>query len=206
MYWVRSRAAAPGPDNVLALPRSPSAPRRLRIYDVPQDVHMAEPLAGGLDGLSASSPDTLQAALRMQAGETVYDFAWYPRMSGLDASTCCFVSTSRDHPLHMWDACTGEVRCSYRGYNDVDEPTAAYSAAFSPDGARLAAGYNKAMYVFDVTRPGRDYKRINTHKRKHAESLPGTCLPTLPTCPPGHLGTCSPPVPPPVWRDESMTQ
>lgn len=67
----------------------------------------------------------------------------YPRMTGLDAVSCCFAASSRDHPVHLWDACGGEVRCSYRGYNDVDEPTAAYSLAFSPDGARLAAGYNK---------------------------------------------------------------
>jgi hypothetical protein len=40
-------------------------------------------------------------------------------------------------PIHLWDAVTGELRCSYRGYDDADEPTPAFSLAFSPDGARL---------------------------------------------------------------------
>ena len=32
---------------------------------------------------------------------------------------CSFISTSRDHPIHMWDAFTGQVRCSYRPYNHM---------------------------------------------------------------------------------------
>jgi WD40 repeat protein len=72
-------------------------------------------------------------------GEPVYDFCWYPYMSmsgewiasfvmllgGVcklsifgeckvlccfaDPATCVFASTSRDHPIHLWDAATGEV-------------------------------------------------------------------------------------------------
>ncbi|GFR41503.1 hypothetical protein Agub_g2197, partial [Astrephomene gubernaculifera] len=117
--------------------------------------------------------DNLVPALRMQPGETVYDYCWFSRMNAADPVSCCFASSSRGQPIHLWDACTGDIRCSYRGYNDADEPTAAYSLAFSPDGAKLLGGYNKSMYVFDVSRPGRDYKRIVTHKRKQQESIAG---------------------------------
>eukprot|EP00983_Pelagomonas_calceolata_P021558 675143-Pelagomonas_calceolata.AAC.4 len=41
------------------------------------------------------------------------------------------------HPVHLWDACTGELRATYRGYNEVDEVAAAYSLAFTPDGAQV---------------------------------------------------------------------
>lgn len=44
------------------------------------------------------------------------------------------------HPVHLWDASSGELRCSYRGHDDVDEVTAAYSLAFSPDGLHIYAG------------------------------------------------------------------
>lgn len=134
--------------------------------------------AGGGSGSSSLAPpvsvDNFEPALRMQTGETVYDYCWFSRMSALDPASCCFAASSRGQPIHLWDACSGTIRCSYRGYNDVDEPTAAYSLAFSPDGSRLLGGYNKSIYVFDVTKPGRDFKRIVTHKRKHPESLAGT--------------------------------
>ncbi|KXZ56203.1 hypothetical protein GPECTOR_1g176 [Gonium pectorale] len=61
----------------------------------------------------------------------------------------------------------------YRGYNDADEPTAAYSLAFSPDGSRLMAGYDRKIYVFDVSRPGREYKSLVTYKRKQPEGIAG---------------------------------
>ncbi|PNH07249.1 Telomerase Cajal body protein 1, partial [Tetrabaena socialis] len=90
----------------------------------------------------------------------------------------CLLTASDDNwcgPLsvscpNMRTICTCSER---RGYNDADEPTAAYSLAFSPDGARLLGGYNRSIYAFDVSRPGRDYKRVVTHKRKQQESIAG---------------------------------
>ncbi|KAG2440844.1 hypothetical protein HXX76_003698 [Chlamydomonas incerta] len=169
----------------------------LRLYDLPQDVATAPVLqhpdllpreeqaeaaeAGGASSSGASpgaGPDNLVPALRMHAGETVYDYCWYSRMSALEPVSCCLASTARGHPIQLWDACSGAPRATYRGYNDADEPTAAYSLAFSPDGGRLLGGYNRSIYVFDVTRPGRDYKRVVTHKRKNPESITGivSCL------------------------------
>lgn len=49
----------------------------------------------------------------------------------------------------------GELRCSYRAYDDMDEVTAAHSLAFSPDGHRLFCGFNRAVREFRVDRPGR---------------------------------------------------
>lgn len=42
--------------------------------------------------------------------------------------------------MHLWDACTGELRCSYCAYDDKDAPTAATSLAFNPSGTRLVTG------------------------------------------------------------------
>ena len=41
------------------------------------------------------------------------------------------------HPTHLWDAVTGKLRCSYLGYDDKDEVTAAFSVAFSADGSQV---------------------------------------------------------------------
>ena len=64
-------------------------------------------------------------------------------MTCLHTTTCLHTSTLtcvQAHPIHLWDACGGTLRCSYRGYNEADEVTAAYSLAFTPDGARIYAG------------------------------------------------------------------
>ena len=76
------------------------------------------------------------------------------------------------HPLHLWDACNGCLRCTYRAYDAVDEVTAATSVAFSPDGSRLFGGFNRAIRVWQTDRPGRDYRELVTH-RKGEEGLPG---------------------------------
>ena len=45
----------------------------------------------------------------------------------------------------MWDACSGQLRCTYRAYDAVDEVTAATSLAFSLDGASLYGGFSKTI-------------------------------------------------------------
>lgn len=65
-------------------------------------------------------------------------------------------SSSRDNPVHVWDAFYGEVRASFRPYNHLDELTTAHSLCFSPDGTQLYCGFDKTVRVFYTERPGRD--------------------------------------------------
>eukprot|EP00882_Tetradesmus_deserticola_P030830 GHRQ01034801.1.p1 GENE.GHRQ01034801.1~~GHRQ01034801.1.p1 ORF type:complete len:156 (-),score=36.65 GHRQ01034801.1:17-484(-) len=76
-------------------------------------------------------------------------------------------------PIKIWDACTGHLRASYRAYDDADEITAAASLAFSPDGSKLVAGYNKALRVFNVSRPGRECKKFATYRKRQEGSMAG---------------------------------
>ena len=76
------------------------------------------------------------------------------------------------HPIHLWDACTGGLRCVYRAFDAADEVTAAFSLALDPGGSPLWAGYNKAIRIFDLARPGRDSQTITT-AQKGQEGLPG---------------------------------
>ena len=103
-----------------------------------------------------------------------------PRTSGgkgFRVGKGCVVST-QGRPVHLWDALSGQLRASYRAYNAVDEVTAAYCLAFSSDGGRILAGFNKALRIFDVGRPGRAYTEVVTHKRD-APGLQGARLSAL---------------------------
>ncbi|KAL6843535.1 hypothetical protein ACP4OV_026597 [Aristida adscensionis] len=133
----------------------------LRLFYLPEDAYgatesVAEAAVGG--------EDSYGAYLQVSEGEPVYDFCWYPYMSLSDPATCVFASTTRDHPIHLWDATTGELRCTYRAYDAMDEIAAALSISFNSTGAKLFAGYNKAIRVFDVHRPGRDFEQYSLSK------------------------------------------
>lgn len=125
----------------------------LRLFAIPDDI-------------DKNADNELTASLRMSEGETVYDMAWYPFMNSVDPDTCCFISTSRDHPIHLWDACTGRIRCSYRAFDQMDELASANSIAFNLDGSKIYCGFNKVVRVFDSARPGRDFTEIHTVAKK----------------------------------------
>ncbi|XAR66391.1 hypothetical protein NMG60_11012613 [Bertholletia excelsa] len=115
--------------------------------------------------------DSYAANLVVNEGESIYDYCWYPYMSASDPVTSVFASTTRDHPIHLWDSTSGELRCTYRAYDGMDEITAAYSICFNPAGTKLFAGYNKSLRVFDIHRPGRDFEHHSTvQKNKEGQS------------------------------------
>nr|XP_057923633.1 telomerase Cajal body protein 1 isoform X2 [Doryrhamphus excisus] len=131
---------------------SNSADNVLRVYNLPPE---------NWDVLAEMSP-----VLRMAEGDTIYDYCWYPKMNSMDPDSCFLASSSRDNPVHIWDAFYGEVRASFRPYNHLDELTAAHSLCFSPDGSQLYCGFDKAVRVFYTDRPGRDCEERPTIVKK----------------------------------------
>ncbi|KAI7843049.1 hypothetical protein COHA_003223 [Chlorella ohadii] len=122
--------------------------------------------------------DSLAPALRIQEGELLYDWCWYSRMSAAEPASCCLATTGRAQPVHLWDALTGQLRCSYRAYNDMDEVEAAHSLAFDCEGGTLFCGFSRGLLrSFRLERPGRDCSTILAYK-KGGEGLPGiiSCL------------------------------
>nr|CAD7587841.1 unnamed protein product [Timema genevievae] len=77
---------------------------------------------------------------------------------------CSLVSTSQYNPIHMWDAFTGELRCTYKPYNHLDEVISAYSLAFDPSGEKLYAGFDCMVKVFSTSIPGR--KCVTRHLKR----------------------------------------
>ncbi|KAI8567533.1 hypothetical protein RHMOL_Rhmol02G0129900 [Rhododendron molle] len=128
-----------------------------------------------------AAADSYTADLIVNGGESIYDFCWYPYMSASDPVTCVFASTTRDHPIHLWDATSGELRCTYRAFDAMDEITAAFSVGFNLAGTKMPVmesekwifgGYNKSLRIFDVHRPGRDFKQHST-VQGNKEGQPG---------------------------------
>ncbi|XP_013637840.1 PREDICTED: telomerase Cajal body protein 1 [Brassica oleracea var. oleracea] len=133
----------------------------LSLFYLPQD-------GGESNGYGVTIPeeDSYGASLLVNEGESVYDFCWYPYMSVSDPLTCVFATTTRDHPIHLWDSSSGELRCTYRAYDAMDEITAAFSIGFNPGGNKIFAGYNNSIRVFDLHRPGRDFGQYSTLQKK----------------------------------------
>ncbi|XP_061192966.1 telomerase Cajal body protein 1-like [Saccostrea echinata] len=93
---------------------------------------------------------------------TVYDYCWFNQTT--DPSF--FLTTSKDNPIHNWDANTGQLVSSYRAYNQMDELSAAYSLCYSLDGRKIYCGFNKMIRVFDTDRPGRECESRPTYVGK----------------------------------------
>lgn len=99
------------------------------------------------------------AILEAKGGDTVRSYDWYPHMASSNPSTCCFVATSRDQPVHLYDAYTGSIRATYRPYNQLDELESPTIVSFSPDGQHIFCGgfrTNRCIHVFDTNLPGRE--------------------------------------------------
>mmetsp|Transcript_10741 Transcript_10741/g.34137 ORF Transcript_10741/g.34137 Transcript_10741/m.34137 type:complete len:377 (-) Transcript_10741:56-1186(-) len=117
---------------------------------------------------SDGTPEALAASLSLSEGDTIYSCAWWPLMSSSDPSSCCFFAASKDHPVHMWDACTGRIAQSYRAYDDADQIVSPISLGFvsCSESPRLLSGFNRTIRVFDVSRPGRPIRRIKTSESR----------------------------------------
>lgn len=74
----------------------------------------------------------------------------------------------------MWDAFSGKLRCSYRGYNAVDEVETALSITFSHDGQQVIGGYKKTLKIFQTDVPGRDYASMGIESPASALAVSAT--------------------------------
>ncbi|KAI1718891.1 RINT-1 / TIP-1 family domain-containing protein [Ditylenchus destructor] len=92
-----------------------------------------------------------------RTGDLIYELQWHPTEDW-------FASTSKSQPIHIWDE-NGKLKLSFRGINNMDELTSAYSISFSLDGQTLYGGYYKKLKIFDMERPGRQIKEIKTFEK-----------------------------------------
>lgn len=136
----------------------PSEDFRIRIYELPRELYSGKEPCDRVD-------TSFTAALTVKEGGLVYDTCWYPFMNSWEPATCCFLSTSKESPTHLWDAFTGELRATYRAYNQMDEVEASISVQFAKSGSEIWCGFKNAVRIFDTSYPGRQTSTIDF---KHA--------------------------------------
>ncbi|XP_019616447.1 PREDICTED: telomerase Cajal body protein 1-like [Branchiostoma belcheri] len=142
----------------------------LRLFNLPVELYQ---------GQHQGSAE-LSSVLQMREGETIYDYCWYPRMMSYQPETCCLISTSKDNPIHMWDAFTGQLRCAYKAYDHMDEVVSAHSLTFNPEGSKLYCGFNKTVRIFETNRPGRECETRKTHVNKTGQGGIISCIDVSP--------------------------
>jgi len=77
----------------------------LRLFNLPR---------GLLTGQFNNIEPEMESVLQIPEGEAIYDYAWWPLMNSMDPPTCCFVSTAKSQPIHLFDAFNGKLRATYR--------------------------------------------------------------------------------------------
>uniref|UniRef100_A0A8D8U321 WD repeat-containing protein 79 n=1 Tax=Cacopsylla melanoneura TaxID=428564 RepID=A0A8D8U321_9HEMI len=122
----------------------------LRTFDLPSELHCKNEWRP-----SKGNRPKLNYTLKIKEGGVIYDFVWYPKMNSMENFTSYFLCSSMYAPIHLWDSVGGEIKATYRPYNQVDEVTHAYSLAFSPDGSKIHAGLLSEVKIFSTDIPGR---------------------------------------------------
>nr|CCA23064.1 conserved hypothetical protein [Albugo laibachii Nc14] len=110
-----------------------------------------------------------QSVLQIKEPGSIYDMTWYPHMNSSYPSTCCFLTTSKDQPIHLWDAYSGQLRASFRAFDHLDELTSAMSIAFNSTADKIYAGFERMIRVFDISRPSRNFESRPLAKTKKAK-------------------------------------
>jgi len=103
----------------------------------------------------------------------ILDFSWFPAASSKDPATFCYVASVRECPVKLLDAEDGRLRASYKIVDHRERFIAPHSLAFNMTAARLYCGFEDAIEVFDVQRPGEGTRLHVTPSKKSHDGLKG---------------------------------
>ncbi|KAF9475604.1 hypothetical protein BDN70DRAFT_935760 [Pholiota conissans] len=103
----------------------------------------------------------------------VLDFLWYPTASSLDAASFCFVASVRECPVKLLDASDGRLRASYKIVDHRERQIAPHSLAFNLTAQKLYCGFEDAIEMFDLSRPGEGTRIPTTPSKKSKDGLKG---------------------------------
>ncbi|KAI9472107.1 MAG: WD40-repeat-containing domain protein [Benjaminiella poitrasii] len=121
---------------------SNSADNVIRLFQLPTNVYE--------DAEDADRVLPMVPTMGIREGESIYDFAWYPAMTMQDPSTCCFLTSVRDHPIQLWDLYSGTVRATYRAIDHRERFIGPNALSFNPDGSKIYCGYENMIEIFDA--------------------------------------------------------
>ncbi|PUU82673.1 WD40-repeat-containing domain protein [Tuber borchii] len=118
----------------------------------------------------SDEPKSLTPYSQTPSAEPISCVAIYPSMSLAEPATCCFLKSTRDHPIHLHDLLTTNTRASYPLINPQTEKyLSPQSMLFSPeDTNKFIVGATSQISFFDLQRPGEgpylDLKTIPTRR------------------------------------------
>ncbi|KAI0717784.1 hypothetical protein C8Q72DRAFT_158112 [Fomitopsis betulina] len=128
-------------------------------------------IASDHESYSASTAET-QPRVFGQPGP-ILDFAWYPSAGVTNPAAFCFLSSIRECPVKLLDASDGRLRASYRIVDHRERHVAPHSIAFNTTADRFYCGFEDAIEVFDIQRPGEGTRLHVTPSKRSKDGLKG---------------------------------
>ncbi|KAJ7042201.1 WD40-repeat-containing domain protein [Mycena alexandri] len=103
----------------------------------------------------------------------ILDYVWYPTASPANPASFCFVASVRDTPVKLLDASDGRLRASYPIVDHRERQIAPHSLTFNLSATKLYCGFEDAIEVFDVGRPGEGTRLATSPSKKSRDGLKG---------------------------------
>ncbi|KAJ7158129.1 WD40-repeat-containing domain protein [Mycena filopes] len=123
---------------------------------------------------SSSAVDATDPLVRvLPQSAAILDYVWYPTASPSNPASFCFVASIRETPVKLLDASDGRLRASYRIVDHRERQIAPHSLAFNLSATKLYCGFEDAIEVFDIGRPGEGTRLPTTPSRKSRDGLKG---------------------------------
>ncbi|KAH7882011.1 hypothetical protein F5I97DRAFT_1988288 [Phlebopus sp. FC_14] len=123
---------------------------------------------------------SLSHSLTLPQPAAIVDFAWYPGASLHRPSSFCFVASVRECPVKLLDGKDGRLRASYTIVDHRERQIAPHSLSFNLQAnkrtnseIRLYCGFEDAIEIFDVQRPGKGERLHTTPSKKSKDGLKG---------------------------------
>ncbi|KAJ3233959.1 Telomerase Cajal body protein 1 [Chytriomyces hyalinus] len=132
--------------------------RSIGILDTPQQLYAPLPA----EGFEQQDTNLSCVSVSFHSPEPIYSTAWFPSMRSSEPHSCAIAVASRDHPVQLIDAYSGEVRGAYTAIAKGDVVTAPHSVTFSCDGGTIYAGLEGKIHSFDVSVQGPPISILST--------------------------------------------
>lgn len=168
-------------DNLLRLYNTPPIPPKPTSSTQSQEENQGEPgkkcesQTLSLENSNKTPIDlneSWQTILSAKGGDSVRSYEWYPLMNSYQPASCAFITSCKDHPIHLIDAYNGSIRATYSPYNGLDEMESPHVLQFTPEGDRIfASGFrtDRTIHKFHVSRPGRESDILRLGKTKRSK-------------------------------------
>ncbi|KAI1791381.1 hypothetical protein LXA43DRAFT_973080 [Ganoderma leucocontextum] len=131
-------------------------------------------------GVSIDATASTSLPKSLTQSSPILDYAWYPTASPRDPASFCFVASVRECPVKLLDASDGRLRASYRIVDHRERQVAPHSVAFNVGANKLYCGFEDAIEVFDIHRPGEGTRLRTTPSKKSRDGLKGEFSRTSP--------------------------